>query len=397
MDVPMSDNRMQQPVIVAGRYQVLDCVGIGGMAEVYRAYDMVLSRIVALKVMLPKYASSAMFFDRFRAEAQSAAALTSPHSVHIYDWGFEGNRCFIIMEYIEGIDLKAAMRNGGLFRPVAAARIGSQVCGALHEAHGRNVIHSDVKPSNIMMLRTGDAKITDFGIAQARNMGASDPQAVLGTVKYMSPEQLRGEPLTPASDLYALGITLFEICTGALPFEGTGASKALEARVHSAPASLKALNPQIDNDFEQLILTCLNPVPSKRFVSARRMQLALDDYVASHAAADAACASYPYEPAYWALAFLVDGKPSGNIIRIESAQVIGRSDTADICLPSRAVSKIHARVAPEGLFLRVEDLGAANGVYLNGSLIHERALCFPGDVITIGETNFAIACKHIER
>ena len=182
------------------RYQIIERVGVGGMAEVYRAQDNVLGRTVAVKVMLPQYAEDEQFTARFRQEAASAANLSSPYIVNVYDWGQDSGTYYIVMEYVRGSDLKTAIKQRGAINQRKVAEIGSQVCQALSVAHNMDIIHRDIKPQNIMVQPDGNVKVMDFGIARAKNSNADKTGAVLGTAHYISPEQAQGKELTSASD-----------------------------------------------------------------------------------------------------------------------------------------------------------------------------------------------------
>ena len=174
------------------RYKLTERVGLGGMAEVYRAEDNVLGRTVAVKVMLPQYAADPTFTKRFRQEAASAANLQSPYIVSIYDWGLDGETYYIVMEFLRGTDLKTAIKERGAINQRKAAEIGSQVAQALSVAHAGGIIHRDIKPQNIMIQPDGNIKVMDFGIARAGDAGLSQTATVLGTAHYVSPEQAQG-------------------------------------------------------------------------------------------------------------------------------------------------------------------------------------------------------------
>lgn len=187
------------------RYEITERVGLGGMAEVYRANDKVLGRMVAVKVMLPQYAADPTFTQRFRQEAASAAKLQSPYIVSIYDWGLDGETYYIVMEFLRGTDLKTAIKERGFINQRKAAEIGSQVAQALSVAHSANIIHRDIKPQNIMIQPDGNIKVMDFGIARAGDAGLSQTATVLGTAHYVSPEQAQGKDLGPAKRYLLLG------------------------------------------------------------------------------------------------------------------------------------------------------------------------------------------------
>ena len=262
------------------RYEVTDRAGIGGMAEVYRAHDSVLDRTVAVKVMLPQYAADETFAKRFRQEAASAAALQSPYIVSIYDWGQDGDTYYIVMEYVRGSDLKTGIKERGSIHQRKVAEIGSQVAAALYEAHKHNIIHRDIKPQNIMIQPDGNAKVMDFGIARAGESGLTQTNSVLGTAHYISPEQAQGKDLTPASDIYSLGVVMYEAATGKLPFEGPDAVSVALKQVSEMPAAPRTINPDIDPALEQIIMTALAKDPADRFADAKEMRQALNDYLA---------------------------------------------------------------------------------------------------------------------
>lgn len=264
------------------RYQLTERVGIGGMAEVYRAQDTVLDRIVAVKVMLPQYAADQTFQQRFRQEAASAAKLQSPYIVSIYDWGLDADdeTYYIVMEFLKGTDLKTAIKERGAINQRKAAEIGSQVAQALQVAHDGGIIHRDIKPQNIMIQPDGNIKVMDFGIARAGDAGLSQTATVLGTAHYISPEQAQGKELTGLSDVYSLGIVLYEATTGRLPFEGTDSVSVAVKQVNEMPPMPRSINPDIDPVLEAIIMKAIAKDPAQRFASAQDMRQALNDYLA---------------------------------------------------------------------------------------------------------------------
>ena len=263
-----------------GRYQITERIGIGGMAEVYSAQDTVLGRTVAVKVMLPQYASDPSFTERFRQEAASAANLQSPYIVNIYDWGQDGGTYYIVMEYVRGGDLKTGIKERGAINQRKVAEIGSQVCRALSVAHKQDIIHRDIKPQNIMIQPDGNVKVMDFGIARAKNSVRSKTSSVLGTAHYISPEQAQGKDLTPTSDIYSLGIVLYEAATGQLPFDGPDAVSVAMKQVNEEPVPPREINPQIDPAFEAIIMKALEKDPHNRYATANDMRADLNNFLA---------------------------------------------------------------------------------------------------------------------
>ncbi len=262
------------------RYQITERIGIGGMAEVYRAQDKVLGRVVAVKVMLPQYAADPEFTQRFRQEAASAANLQSPYIVNVYDWGQDGGTYYIVMEYVHGADLKTGIKKRGCIDQRKVAEIGAQVCQALSVAHNQDIMHRDIKPQNIMVQPDGNVKVMDFGIARAKNSVKSQTSSVLGTAHYISPEQAQGKELTPASDIYSLGIVMYEAVTGQLPFDGPDSVSVAMMQVNDAPMPPSSIKPDIDPGLEAIILHALEKEPYARFATAAEMKHCLNDYLA---------------------------------------------------------------------------------------------------------------------
>jgi beta-lactam-binding protein with PASTA domain/predicted Ser/Thr protein kinase len=262
-----------------GRYRITERIGIGGMAEVYKAQDQVLGRTVAVKVMLPQYAADPEFTARFKQEAASAANLQSPYIVNVYDWGQDDGTYFIVMEFVRGTDLKSAIQQRGAINQRKVAEIGSQVCQALSVAHGLDIIHRDIKPQNIMVQPDGNVKVMDFGIARAKNSVKTQTSSVLGTAHYISPEQAQGKELDGTSDMYSLGCVLYEAATGQLPFDGPDAVSVAMRQVNEAPVPPSQINPDIQPDLEAIILKAMEKNPVNRFRTAREMKHALDDFM----------------------------------------------------------------------------------------------------------------------
>lgn len=266
--------------VLGGRYIIQDKIGTGGMAIVYRGIDNRLGRPVAIKTMLPQYAADPSFAARFKQEAQAAAALQSPFIVSVYDWGKDNDTYFIAMEYLRGTDLKSGVRKHGALDCKKVAQIGSQIAQALSVAHRHDIIHRDIKPQNIMVQPDGNIKVMDFGIARAKNSHLTTDNSVLGTAHYVSPEQTQGKPLGPTTDIYSLGIVMYEAATGVVPFDGDDAISVALKQVNEQPVPPSARNPRVDQALERIILKCMQKDPKNRFQTAEAVFKVLRDYLA---------------------------------------------------------------------------------------------------------------------
>lgn len=269
---------MQQKIL-NGRYELERKVGEGGMARVYLGRDLRLSRAVAIKVLHSQYASDPSFIARFNHEAQAAANLRHPNIIDIYDVGQDDDIPYIVMEYVEGQDLKALLRLGGPLPIERAVEIAEQVASGLDAAHRAGLVHRDVKPQNIIISTTGVAKITDFGIAKsALSTSATETGVIFGTADYLSPEQARGLVATPASDIYSLGITLYEMLTARLPFSGENSVAVAMQHVSAQPPAPSSYNPRIPPQLENIILGAIEKDPARRPPSARAFAQMLQGY-----------------------------------------------------------------------------------------------------------------------
>ena len=255
-------------LLLGHRYRTTEKVGTGGMADVYKAVDATLGRTVAVKVMHARFAADASFAARFRQEARAVANLASPNIVNIYDWGADGDTCYIVMEYVRGDDLKSIIRHQHAMPSRQVAEIGAQVCSALTAAHGYGIIHRDIKPHNIMVQPDGSVKVMDFGIARAGDTAMTAAGSVLGTAQYMSPEQAQGKEPRPAGDLYSLGIVLYEAATGVLPFDSDTPVVVALKQVNECAVAPHVVNPDIDPALDAVIVKAMQKDPADRYVSA---------------------------------------------------------------------------------------------------------------------------------
>jgi eukaryotic-like serine/threonine-protein kinase len=270
--------------VLNGRYRLGPKIGDGGMALVYRGLDVRLGRTVAIKVLREQWAADPSFVARFDREAQAVAALNHPNIIGIFDVGSDfdedgTDRPFFVMEFIDGPNLKEWIRAHAPLPVDETVAIATQMLAGLGYAHARALVHRDIKPQNIMLSQDGTVKVTDFGIAKGLGDAAlTDAGTGLGTVHYISPEQARGEPASPASDLYAVGIVLYEMLTGYLPFTGDTQVGVAMQHVHDQPTPPRQLNPEIPAPLSALVLRALAKEPNARFLSARMMAQVLADW-----------------------------------------------------------------------------------------------------------------------
>jgi eukaryotic-like serine/threonine-protein kinase len=259
--------------VLGNRYRLEARIGSGGMAEVYRGLDPVLNRTVAIKTLLPQFARDAGFVQRFRREAQAAARLNHPNIVGVYDSGADDSTPWIVMEFVEGRTLAEFLAGGRKPAPTQAAEIAAAIAEALSAAHAQGVIHRDVKPGNVMVTRDGVVKVMDFGIARMIGTDATAPQtsAVMGTASYLSPEQAQGGPVDARSDIYSLGVVLYELLAGRPPFTGESPVAIAWKQVNENPPPPSSVNKQVPPALDAVVMKALSKNPANRYQTAQEM------------------------------------------------------------------------------------------------------------------------------
>lgn len=261
-------------------------MGKGGMAVVYKARDLMLERQVAIKVLREDYSRDPAFQERFRMEARAAANLAHPNIVTVHDFGLDKGQLFIVMELVPGTDLKTLLRKRGRFTPEEALPLMIQACAGIGYAHRAGLVHCDVKPQNFLVTPDMRLKVTDFGIARALASIRPEEQSdvVWGSPQYFAPEQAAGAPPSPASDVYSLGVVLYELLSGTLPFQGETASDLAQLHLEAEPPRLSELVPEIAPELEQIVLKVLSKEPAQRYRTADQMGRVLMNFGNSRAA-----------------------------------------------------------------------------------------------------------------
>ena len=276
----MSDNSR---TIVNDRYEIGKRIGRGGMAEIFQARDILLDRPVAMKVLFPEFATDPAFVERFRREAQAAANLNHPNIVAVYDWGKVNNTYYIAMEYVNGRTLADILKQSGTLTPMQVCDVISEVASALISAHQNSVIHRDIKPGNILVSTTGQVKVADFGIARALGAGVeqglTQTGAVMGTATYFSPEQAQGVSTDQRSDIYSLGVVMYEMLSGVAPFTGENAVAIAYKQVHEHAMPLDQRLASVPTEVAAIVAKCMEKSPDDRYSSAEEVRDELRRFV----------------------------------------------------------------------------------------------------------------------
>lgn len=274
----MESNQNEKPIL-ANRYQLIQTLGSGGMAVVYRAKDLTLERFVAVKVLRQDFSEDDSFRKRFHQEAKSAANLSHPNIVTVHDFGYDNDRLFIIMEFVPGTNLKNIIRERTKINIKDTLELMIQAASGVGYAHRAGFIHCDVKPHNMLVTPDQRVKVTDFGIARALASIQPDEksQVVWGSPQYLSPEQAIGEPPSPASDVYSLGVVLYEMLTGKLPFYSKDTAELIRLHQEEIPVSPKIINPEIPEPLNQIVLKVLSKEPAARYRTGEQLSRVLQN------------------------------------------------------------------------------------------------------------------------
>ena len=262
-----------------GRYELLELIGVGGMADIYKARDIEEDRIVAVKILKTEFAGSDEFLRRFRNESKAIALLSHPNIVKIYDVGFTDKVQFIVMEYVDGITLTDYIEQQGVLKWRDAVHFTIQILKALQHAHDRGIVHRDIKSSNVMLLSDGTIKVMDFGIARfAREEGKTISDKAIGSVHYISPEQARGDITDEKSDIYSVGVMMYEMLTGVKPFDADTPVAVAVMHMQNAPRPPRQINDTIPEGLEAIVLRAMQKDASKRYQSASEMIKDIEEF-----------------------------------------------------------------------------------------------------------------------
>ena len=379
-----------------GRFQIIEERGRGGMAVVYKAYDGVLQRTVALKVLLPVMAANQEFTQRFRQEAITAANLRHPNIVVIYDVGEYGRFQYIVMEYLDGPTLQQMIEQQGILPLPRVVGILGQLADALDYAHRQGLVHRDVKPANVMVGAQDRVTLTDFGLVKAaRGSHITGEGVAIGTLRYMSPEQARGAEIDYRSDIYSLGVIVYEMLTGATPFTGTTPYQTLHELIYEPPPPLTRLNPNVAPAVERMVLRALAKEPSRRFASAGEFAQALS--------AAAGLRTPPSLDPHTdrvrrEIALRLLGANGREFPVYRGETTVGRDTGNDIVIPVRQISRRHLRLRCDDQGCILVDEHSTNGTFVNGARVPPATPwpLRPGDVLRLGPVQLLVALPTAE-
>jgi serine/threonine protein kinase len=360
------------------KFEIKEQIGQGGMATVYKAFDTTLRRTVALKTLLPNLAADSELVQRFHREAVTAANLKHPHIVVIYEVATYEGQDYIVMEFLKGVTVGEEIKRLGTLPLPRVCKILSQLASALDYAHSQGLIHRDIKPGNVILGDDDHATLTDFGLVKATTAGVQLTQAgtTVGTLEYMSPEQVVGDEIDYRSDIYSLGVLVYEMLVGRLPYAGPTPIEVLQNLVYEPPTPPRQVKPDVPPQVEQVLLKTLAKRPEERYQRAGEMARAFEQ----------ALTAPPVQEIGWLLR-AQDGRECP--LR-EGENSVGRVADKDLTVAEAPVSRHHARITCNGPRCEVVDLNSTNGTYVNGERIEPGKAhpLQPGDELCFGTVCF---------
>ncbi len=361
-----------------GKYQVQEELGRGGMAVVYKGYNPDLQRTVALKVLPVELAADQEFIARFIHEARTAAQLKHPNIATVYDVEQAGDIHYIVMEFLPGHTLQQEVRHRGALPLKQIKEIIAALASALDYAHQRGFIHRDVKPSNIMIGPDGQVTLMDFGIVKAAaDLRLTQEGMRIGTPEYMSPEQAQGKEVDHRSDIYSLGVVLYEMLVGRVPFQATSSHQVLNCHIRQEPPSPSQFVTNLPPAVEKVVLRALAKHPGHRFQTAGQLAAALEQAILSRSSVDEARRQEPKLKLVTA---------DGRAFRLTGTVGLGRSSDNQVQIPDSTVSRYHAQIRCQGAHCQITDLNSLNGTFLNGEQLRPNVPypLQPGDRLRLG-------------
>ena len=377
-----------------GRFLIIEERGRGGMAVVYRAYDNVLQRTVALKVLLPHLAANAEFTRRFEREAITAANLRHPNVVIIYDVGSHESFQYIVMEYLDGLTLHQEIQKEGPLPVNRVIPMIGQLAGALDYAHQQGLVHRDVKPANVLVGARDHITLTDFGLVKAANMAKITAEGMAsGTLKYMSPEQAMGKELDGRSDVYSLGVVAYEMLSGEAPFSAATPYQVLNELIHKPPPPLAQLNVSVNTRLEQAVFRALAKDPTGRFGTAGELSAALASAAGlAEGAAGSEANKADTESRRRDIVLYLTCSDGRQYPVYRGRVTVGRGTDNDIVLPVSQVSRQHASIQCDRKECRIVDGDSTNGTFVNGFRLPAGTpfLLQSGDLLAVGPVNLLV-------
>jgi serine/threonine protein kinase len=368
-----------------GKFEIKEPVGEGGMATVYKAFDTTLRRTVALKTLLPYLAADPELVQRFQREAVTAANLKHPNIVVIHEVNTHEGQDYIVMEFLEGVTVRQEIQRLTALPLPRVCKILSQLASALDYAHAQGLIHRDIKPANVILGDGDHATLTDFGLVKASTAGVQLTQVgtTVGTLEYMSPEQVIGDEIDHRSDIYSLGVLVYEMLVGRVPYKGHTPIEVLHNLVYDPPTPPRQVNPDVPPQVEQVVLKALAKRPEDRYQSAGELARSFER---------AAIAAGALAPTTRETAWLLRAQDGHEYPLREGESRLGRVADNDVAIAEAPVSRHHAKIICTGPHCEVVDLNSTNGTHVNDERIEpgKAHLLLPGDTLCLGTICFDV-------